>query len=180
MGSKLCLKCASWEAQIEIEIPASDWEKKYSWYVNYLHSSNIYILKCHSSLKEYSPYVNQLHSSYEKSLIFLFSFIYLNKRYTNIIYALSGNCSYINTSFTSSNVLDIKEWKNSTCWLILVVIVKLWFSVLLKLRLHIITHPSITNDGGPPNLLKSLKYTVEMGLTPQNMPQTSISLIITH
>ena len=25
---------------------------------------------------------------------------------------------------------NIKEWKNSTCWLILVVIVKLWFSVL--------------------------------------------------
>ena len=38
------------------------------------------------------------------------------------------------------NYQNIKEWKNSTCWLVLVVILKLWFSVLLKLRSHIITH----------------------------------------
>ena len=30
--------------------------------------------------------------------------------------------------------------------------VKLWFSVLLKLRSHIITHQSITNDGGHSNM----------------------------
>ena len=34
----------------------------------------------------------------------------------------------------------------------LVVVVKLWFSVLLKLRSHIITHPRVTNDGASSNL----------------------------
>ena len=41
---------------------------------------------------------------------------------------------------------NIKESKNSTCWLVLVVIVKLWFSVFL---LHIIIHPKVTNDDVP-------------------------------
>ena len=40
----------------------------------------------------------------------------------------------------SQNRWNIKEWKNSTCWLVLVVIVKLWFSVLSNLRSHIIIH----------------------------------------
>ena len=44
-------KCASQEAQIEIEIPTSDWDKEYSWYVNQQYSSNyvnIYILFIYS------------------------------------------------------------------------------------------------------------------------------------
>ena len=48
--------------------------------------------------------------------------------------------------------LNIKEWKNSTCWLVLVFVVELWFSVLLKFRSYIITHPRGTNDGAPSNL----------------------------
>ena len=39
----------------------------------------------------------------------------------------------------SQLIKNIKEWKNSTCWLVLVAIV-IWFSVLLKLRWHIIIH----------------------------------------
>ena len=31
-------------------------------------------------------------------------------------------------------IQNIKEWKNSKCWLVLVLIVKLWFSVLLNLE----------------------------------------------
>ena len=54
-------------------------------------------------------------------------------------------------------VIKIKEWKNSTCWLVLVVIVKWWFSVLLKFRSHIITLPRATNNGVPSNLQKSSK-----------------------
>ena len=46
---------------------------------------------------------------------------------------------------------NIKEWKNSTCWLVLVLIVKLWFSVLLNLKSHIIAHPRVTNDWAPTN-----------------------------
>ena len=42
--------------------------------------------------------------------------------------------------------------KNSTCWLILVATVKLWFSVLLSLKSHIITHLRVTNDDAPYNL----------------------------
>ena len=38
---------------------------------------------------------------------------------------------------------------------------KIMVSVLLKLRSHIITHQSITNDGGPSNLSRLLKYTVK-------------------
>ena len=48
-------------------------------------------------------------------------------------------------------MINIKEWKNSTCWLVLVVIVKLWFSVFLNLKSHIITHPRVTNDWAPTN-----------------------------
>ena len=47
---------------------------------------------------------------------------------------------------------NIKECKNSTCWLSSVVIVKLWFSVLLNLKSDIIIHPRVTNDDVPSNL----------------------------
>ena len=60
----------------------------------------------------------------------------------------------------TTKIWKIKEWKNSTCWLVLVVIVKLWFSVLLKFRSHIITLPRTTHDGVTSNLQKSLKCTV--------------------
>ena len=44
------------------------------------------------------------------------------------------------TSLQPVNIVEnIKEWKNSTCWLVLVVVI-LWFSVLLKLMWHIIIH----------------------------------------
>ena len=39
-------------------------------------------------------------------------------------------------------------------------IVKLWFSVLLKFKSHIIIHPRGTNDGAPYNIQKPLKCTV--------------------
>ena len=47
---------------------------------------------------------------------------------------------------------NIKEWKNSTCWLVLVVIVKLWFLVLLNLKSHIVTHPRVTNGNAHSNV----------------------------
>ena len=52
---------------------------------------------------------------------------------------------------------------------------KLWFSVLLNLKSHIITHPRVRNDDAPSNPRMPLKCTVKMGITPQNMPQTSDS-----
>ena len=65
---------------------------------------------------------------------------------------------------------NIKEWKNSTCWLVLVVIVKLWFSVLSNLETLIVNHPRITNDVALSNLWMPLKCTVKIGITTQNMP----------
>ena len=43
--------------------------------------------------------------------------------------------NFIKVNYT----LNIKEWKNFTCWLVLVVVI-LWFSVLLKLMWHIIIY----------------------------------------
>ena len=74
-----------------------------------------------------------------------------------------------------SKIFDnIKEWKNSTCWLVLVVILKLWFSVLLKLRSHIITH--YINGGATPSMFWDYQPHI-MGIRPQNMTQTSNSLL---
>ena len=42
---------------------------------------------------------------------------------------------------------------------------------------YIITHPRVTNDDAPSNLWKLLKCTIKMGITPQNMPQASNSLL---
>ena len=53
---------------------------------------------------------------------------------------------------TGQFLKNIKEWKNSTCWLVLVFIVKLWFSVLLNLETLIVNYPRITNDVALSNL----------------------------
>ena len=60
--------------------------------------------------------------------------------------------------------LNIKEWKNSTCWLVWIVIVKLWFSFLSNLKSYrsIITHPQVTNYDTPSNLWKPLTCTVNI------------------
>ena len=83
--------------------------------------------------------------------------------------------SKCNPTMTTSK--KIKEWKNSTCWLILVVIVKLWFSVLLNLETLIVNHPRVTYDVALSNLWMIIKCTIKIGITPQNMPQTSNSLL---
>ena len=84
-------------------------------------------------------------------------------------YASSWN-AFLFSNWFSLIKLNIKEWKNSTCWLALVVIVKLWFSVLLNLKSHIITDPKVTNNHVP---LKVPKMHSKMGIKPQNIPQTS-------
>ena len=51
LSSTVCFLSASWEAQIEIEIPASGSDKEYSQYINQwysLENVNIYILFIYS------------------------------------------------------------------------------------------------------------------------------------
>ena len=61
---------------------------------------------------------------------------------------------------------NIKEWKNSTCWLVLVLLQNYGFqSFETSNDIHIIIYPRRTNDDAPFNLWKPLKCTVKANYT---------------
>ena len=81
------------------------------------------------------------------------------------LFVFANTLTNVNT-WRSRRYQNIKVWKNSTCWLILVVIVKLWFSVLLNLETLILNHPRVTNDVALSNLWMPIKCTVKISITP--------------
>ena len=118
----------------------------------------------HSSTHPYTGVSQQIKNIQKEIKLSqdLFNCYWLNMTHPFIQPLIGGGVS---TNHKFSKRIELSQISRSGripyCWFILVVIVKLWFSVLLNLKSHIITHPRVTNDDAPSNLWKPLKCTVK-------------------